>query len=189
MERIDGHVAVANTLALKLARVTLASKDPEGGEIGRDETGQPDGILRETAKEMVKSVIPPPTPEKRRQAIEAALQDIAQSGVTSVQDNSDSENGEAYWDDFGIFEQLEQEGKLTARISEWLPFSEPLEDAEAAARRPSAERHHAAHRNAEGVSGRLAGIAYRGFADALCRRSYKFRHSPHRSGDAEPDDD
>ncbi len=127
MERIDGHVAVANTLALKLARVTLASKDPEGGEIGRDETGQPDGLLRETAKELVKSVIPPPTPEKRRQAIEAALKDIASSGVTSVQDNSDSENGEAYWQDFGIFEQLEREGKLTARISEWLPFTEPLE--------------------------------------------------------------
>jgi predicted amidohydrolase YtcJ len=127
MERIDGHVAVANTLALKLARVTLASKDPDGGEIGRDATGQPDGILRETAKEMVKSVIPPPTPEKRRQAIEAALLDIAQSGVTSVQDNSDSENGEAYWDDFRIFEQIEREGKLTARISEWIPFTAPLE--------------------------------------------------------------
>jgi predicted amidohydrolase YtcJ len=127
MERIDGHVAVANTLALKLARVTLASKDPDGGEIGRDETGQPDGILRETAKEMVKSVIPPPSPDKRRQAIEAALLDISRSGVTSVQDNSDSENGEAYWDDFGIFEQLEREGKLTVRISEWIPFTEPLE--------------------------------------------------------------
>ncbi len=127
MERIDGHVAVANTLALKLARVTLASKDPEGGEIGRDATGQPDGVLRETAKEMVKTAIPAPTREKRRQAIEAALLDIAHSGVTSVQDNSDSENGEAYWDDFGIFEQLEREGKLTARISEWIPFTEPLE--------------------------------------------------------------
>ena len=127
MERIDGHVAVANTLALKLGRVTLASKDPEGGEIGRDSTGQPDGILRETAKEMVKSVIPAPTPEKRRQAIEAALQDIAKSGVTSVQDNSDSENGEAYVEDFAIFEQLEREGKLTVRISEWIPFAESLE--------------------------------------------------------------
>jgi predicted amidohydrolase YtcJ len=127
MERIDGHVAVANTLALKLSRVTLASKDPEGGEIGRDATGQPNGILRETAKEMVKTAVPTPTPEKRRQAIEAALQDIARSGVTSVQDNSDSENGEAYWDDFRIFEQLEREGKLTARISEWIPFTEPLE--------------------------------------------------------------
>ena len=127
LERIDGHVAAANTLALKLSRVTLASKDPEGGEIGRDSTGQPNGILRETAKEMVKSVIPAPTPEKRRQAIEAALLDIARSGVTSVQDNSDSENGEAYWEDFRIFEQLEQEGKLTVRISEWIPFAAPLE--------------------------------------------------------------
>jgi predicted amidohydrolase YtcJ len=127
MERIDGHVAVANTLALKLSRVTLASKDPDGGEIGRDATGQPNGILRETAKEMVKSAVPAPTAEKRRRAIEAALQDIARSGVTSVQDNSDSENGEAYWDDFRIFEQLEREGKLTLRISEWIPFVEPLE--------------------------------------------------------------
>jgi len=127
VERIDGHVAVANTLALKLSRVTLASKDPEGGEIGRDSTGQPNGILRETAKEMVKEVVPAPTPEKRRQAIEAALLDIARSGVTSVQDNSDSENGEAYWDDFKILEQLEREGKLTARISEWIPLAEPLE--------------------------------------------------------------
>jgi predicted amidohydrolase YtcJ len=127
MERIDGHVAVANTLALTLSRVTLASKDPAGGEIGRDSTGQPDGILRETAKEMVKTVIPAPTLEKRREAIEAALQDIARSGVTSVQDNSDSENGEAYWEDFKIFEQLEREGKLSARISEWIPFPAPVE--------------------------------------------------------------
>src|SRR5216684_3128779 len=129
MERIDVHFAVANTLALKLSRVTLASKDPDGGEIGRDSTGQPDGILRETAKEMVKTVIPPPTPEKRRQAIETALQDIARSGITSVQDNSDAESGaEAYWDDFKIFEQLEREGKLTVRVSEWLPFSASLDE-------------------------------------------------------------
>jgi predicted amidohydrolase YtcJ len=127
VERIDGHVAVANTLALKIARVTLASKDPEGGEIGRDISGQPNGILRETARDPVESIIPKPTPEKCRQAIEAALQDIARGGVTSVQDNSDAENGGAYWDDFQIFEQLEREGKLTVRISEWLPFSEPLD--------------------------------------------------------------
>ena len=127
VERIDGHVAVANTLALKVARVTLASKDPEGGEIGRDISGQPNGILRETARDPVEAIIPQPTPEKRRKAIEAALQDIARSGVTSVQDNSDPENGAAYWDDFQIFEQLEREGKLTVRISEWLPFNEPLD--------------------------------------------------------------
>jgi hypothetical protein len=127
LDRTDGHVAVANTLALKMARVTLASKDPEGGEIGRDVSGQPNGILRETARDLVTAVIPAPTTEKRREAIEKALQEIAQAGITSVQDNSDAENGEAYWDDFQTFEQLERQGKLTARISEWLPFNASLE--------------------------------------------------------------
>jgi len=127
LDRTDGHVAVANTLALKLARVTLASKDPEGGEIGRDISGQPNGILRETARDFVSAVIPAPTPDRRRQALEAALQDIASAGITSVQDNSDAENGDAYWSDFQILEQLEREGKLTARVSEWLPFNAPLE--------------------------------------------------------------
>jgi predicted amidohydrolase YtcJ len=127
LDRTDGHVAVANTLALKLARVTLASKDPEGGEIGRDISGQPNGILRETARDFVSAVIPAPTPDRRRQALQAALQNIASAGITSVQDNSDAENGDAYWGDFQILEQLEREGKLTARVSEWLPFSAPLE--------------------------------------------------------------
>ncbi len=127
LDRTDGHVAVANTLALKLARVTLASKDPEGGEIGRDISGQPNGILRETARDFVTAVIPAPTPDRRRQALEAALQNIASAGITSVQDNSDAENGDAYWSDFQILEQLEREGKLTARVSEWLPFNAPIE--------------------------------------------------------------
>ncbi len=125
--RIDGHVAVANTLALKMARVTLASKLPEGGEIGRDATDQPNGILRETAQSMVQSIIPSPTPDKRRQAIEAALQDIASSGVTSVQDYSFDSDSAGQWQNFQIFEQLERDGKLTARISEWLPFQDPLD--------------------------------------------------------------
>src|SRR5262249_14706791 len=58
LDRSDGHVAVANTLALKLARLTVATRDPEGGEIGRDATGQPNGILRETARDLLTPVIP-----------------------------------------------------------------------------------------------------------------------------------
>lgn len=127
MERVDGHVSVANTLALKLAHVTLASKDPEGGEIGRDISGQPNGILREAARDLVASVIPQPTLEKQRQAIEAALQDVARWGITSVQDYSHWHDPDAGWQDFKIFEQLEKEGKLTVRISEWLPFDLPVE--------------------------------------------------------------
>ncbi len=124
--RIDGHAAVANSLALKLAHVTQASKTPEGGEIVRDRSGAPDGVLRETAQELVASLVPPPTAQKRRQAIEAALQDIARSGVTSVQDFSGGD-GETNLANFKVLEQLESEGKLTVRISEWLPFNEPVE--------------------------------------------------------------
>ncbi len=120
LQRVDGHIAVANTRALQLASVTVASKDPAGGKIDRDETGTPTGILRESARAAVFAVIPKPTPDKRRQAIEAALQDLARWGVTSAQDNSS-------WEDFQIYEELEREGKLTARITEWLPFDAPLE--------------------------------------------------------------
>ena len=127
LERIDGHVAVANTLVLKMAHVSLASKDPEGGEIGRDINGQPNGVLRETARELVTSIIPPPVPEQRRKAVEAALQDIARSGITSVQDYSEGGDADANWQDFKLFEQLEKEGKLTVRISEWLPFDLPVQ--------------------------------------------------------------
>ena len=119
--RVDGHIGVANTRALQLASVTVATRDPEGGKIDRDDAGTPNGILREKAQEAVAAVIPKPTHEKRRQAIELALADLASHGITSAQDNSQ-------WEDFQIYEELEHEGKLTARISEWLNFDDTLED-------------------------------------------------------------
>lgn len=121
LERVDGHIGVANTRALQLASVTVASKDPDGGKIDRDDSGTPNGILREKAQELVKSVIPKPTHEKRTDAIKLALEDMASHGITSAQDFSQ-------WEDFEIYEELETDGKLTARISEWLPFDESLED-------------------------------------------------------------
>jgi predicted amidohydrolase YtcJ len=124
--RIDGHVAVVNTMALRVARITVATKSPAGGEIARDTSGAPDGILRETAQTLVSSLIPPPTADKQRQAIELALQDIARSGVTSVQDFS-GQDADSNLTNFKILEQLESEGKLTARISEWLPFDQSVE--------------------------------------------------------------
>ena len=59
--RVDGHIGVANTKALQLASVTVASRDPDGGKIDRDEAGTPNGILREKAQQLVVSVIPKPT--------------------------------------------------------------------------------------------------------------------------------
>ena len=84
--RIDGHIAVANTRALQLGSITLASRDPQGGHIDRNENGEPTGILRETAKDAILNVVPKPTHEQMRQGIELALTDLAQHGVTSAQD-------------------------------------------------------------------------------------------------------
>jgi hypothetical protein len=120
--RIDGHIAVANTRALQLASITLASRDPQGGHIDRNEAGEPTGILRETAQAAVRDVIPKPTHDQRREGIQLALADLAEHGVTSAQDYSPA------WENFQIYEELEKEGKLSARISEWLPFDETVED-------------------------------------------------------------
>ncbi len=120
--RIDGHIAVANTRALQLGSITIASRDPQGGHIDRNEAGEPTGILRETAQSAVSGVIPKPTHQRRRAGIELALADLAEHGVTSAQDFSPP------FENFQIYEELEKEGKLTARISEWLPFDEPVEE-------------------------------------------------------------
>jgi predicted amidohydrolase YtcJ len=120
--RIDGHIAVANTRALQLGSVNLASRDPQGGHIDRNETGEPTGILRETAQDAVLSVVPKPNHDQRREALQLALADLAEHGVTSAQDYSPA------WEDFQVFEELEKEGKLTARITEWLPFDDSIEE-------------------------------------------------------------
>ncbi|HYW38604.1 MAG TPA: amidohydrolase [Terriglobales bacterium] len=120
LERVDGHIGVANTRALQLASITVATRDPEGGKIDRDDAGTPNGILREMVLAM-QAVIPKPTHDKRRQAIELALADLASHGITSAQDNSQ-------WEDFQVYEELEHEGKLTARISEWLTLDDSIED-------------------------------------------------------------
>jgi predicted amidohydrolase YtcJ len=121
--RVDGHIAIANSAALKAAGITSHTQDPHGGKIDRDEKGEPTGILRETAMGLVFDKIPAPTTAQRRRAAELALQDAARWGITSAQDNSD-------WEDFLEYEQLEKEGKLTLRIAEWLPFDAPVAELE-----------------------------------------------------------
>ncbi len=128
LDRVDEHTAVANTRALQLASITIASKDPEGGHIDRNENGEPTGILREMAIPIVRAVIPKPNLEKRRHALELALADLAEHGVTSAQDCSSVEDSCNVWEDFQIYEDLEHEGKLTVRITEWLPFEQPVDE-------------------------------------------------------------
>ena len=124
LTHISGHVAVANSLALQLAGITKSASDPAGGEIEKDATGEPTGMLKESAAmRLVESKIPEPSAEQRRRGIELALADVAQHGVTSVQDNST-------WEDFLTYRAIKNDGKLTVRITEWLPFPAPLEKLE-----------------------------------------------------------
>src|SRR5882757_9466121 len=120
-ERIDGHIAIANTAALEAAGITRATSDPQGGKFDHDPAGELTGIVREDpAMEMVFKVIPPPTPAERKRALSLAFADASIHGVTSVQDYSE-------WDDFLVMEQLEREDHLPVRVSEWLTFADPIE--------------------------------------------------------------
>jgi predicted amidohydrolase YtcJ len=119
--RTDGHIAVVNSAALKAAGITAATKDPEGSKIDRDAKGEPTGIIRERpALALVEKVIPKPGREERIAALTVAVQDALAHGVTTVQDLSD-------WEDFPALEEMEREGKLHLRVSEWLAFDAPVE--------------------------------------------------------------
>ena len=120
LERTDGHIAIANTAALKAAGITDATPNPQGGQIDRDAEGHATGIVREgPTLTMVEKVIPPPSLAVRRQGIELAMQDALSHGVTSIQDFSD-------WDDFLAMEEMEHQGTLHLRIAEWIDFNQPV---------------------------------------------------------------
>jgi predicted amidohydrolase YtcJ len=119
LDRIDGHISIANSAALAAAGITGKTVPPQGGAIDLDANGEPTGILRESAQGLVYKVIPPPSHDERLRGDELAIADALSHGITSVQDFSD-------WQDFLIYEELEKEGSLNLRITEWLPFKAPL---------------------------------------------------------------
>lgn len=110
VNRTDGHMALANSLALKLAQVTKATKDVPGGEIVRDANGEPTGILKEdAAMNLVDRVIPPRSWDENYAAALAATEHAASVGVTSVQDMSTGA-------DIGLYQYLLEQGELKTRI-------------------------------------------------------------------------
>src|SRR2546425_49882 len=110
VNRLDGHMSLANSVALKLAGVTRETKDPPGGLIVRDpKTGEPTGILKDAAMGFVDRVIPDATHEERLAAARAATGHAARLGVTSVQDMSAGR-------DVGLYQTLLDRGELKTRI-------------------------------------------------------------------------
>lgn len=119
VQRVDGHVSWANTLALRKANVTRETVAPASGEMLRDESGEPTGILKETAGTLVGRVVPEPTAVEKMQGIERALAEARRYGITSIQDNSGYETTKLY-------RELMQQGKLTVRIAEWQNFEDTI---------------------------------------------------------------
>lgn len=84
LTRVDGHAAWVNSAALALAE--LPDEDPPGGQIIRDDNGEPTGVLIDTAMDFVSVHIPPPTEEEQEIAMTLALQEMVRYGITSHHD-------------------------------------------------------------------------------------------------------
>ena len=110
VSRLDGHMALANSLALKLAGVTRETVDPAGGLIVRDQkTGEPTGVLKDAAMGYVWKTVPESSFAEKLAAARAATEHAAKLGVTSVQDMSAG-------DDVGVYQTLLDRGELKTRI-------------------------------------------------------------------------
>ena len=110
VSRLDGHMALANSVALKLAGVTRDTRDPDGGLIVREpKTGEPTGVLKDAAMNLVSKKIPTATSEEKLAAARAATEHAAHLGVTSVTDMSAGA-------DVGIYQELLRRGELKTRI-------------------------------------------------------------------------
>ena len=116
IDRLDGHMALANTAALRLAHVTKDSVAPAGGVIVRDARGEPTGIFKDNAKDMVYRAIPALTPEQEDSAALHAEHYAASLGVTSVAHVS------AGWGDYEAYRRLTAKGLSVTRVTVFPPL-------------------------------------------------------------------
>lgn len=114
--RLDGHMSLANSLALRLAGVTRATADVDGGEIVRDASGEPAGVLKDNAADLVFRVIPPPGAEMTDRALDAAMTYVAAQGVTAVHNMGS-------WEDLETFARAHAAGRLRTRIYAAVPLA------------------------------------------------------------------
>jgi len=116
VSRFDGHMAVANSYAMQLAGINKNTAAPEGGLIVRDEkTGEPTGVFKDNAMDLIYKVIPASTFEQREEAALRALKEAKENGITSIQDITSP-------NDLRVYQKLEKDGLLTCRIYTRLPI-------------------------------------------------------------------
>jgi predicted amidohydrolase YtcJ len=116
INRLDGHMALANTAALVAAKVPMSGGDVAGGTIVRASDGSPAGVFKDNAQELVDRAVPDPTPAMLDRALDAAMRYVAERGVTSVHNMGS-------WSDVAAFERAREGGKLRTRIYAAVPLS------------------------------------------------------------------
>jgi predicted amidohydrolase YtcJ len=117
VSRLDGHMALANSAALRAANVTRSTPDVAGGEIVRDEDGEPTGLLKDNAMRLVDTAVPPPSDDMRDRALQAAMQYVAERGVTTVHNMGS-------WADLATFERAKRARGLNTRIYGVVPLAD-----------------------------------------------------------------
>jgi hypothetical protein len=110
VERYDGHEALANSVAMKLAGIDAKTPDVPGGVVMRDASGNPTGVFKDAAMPLIYKAIPPMTQEQRLRAVRGALKYAASLGVTSVQHMNPE------FADVAAYSELAEKGELTTRI-------------------------------------------------------------------------
>jgi len=116
IQRGDGHSHLANSAALRAAGITRDTRDVPGGEIVRDERGEPTGVLRDNATSLVARVVPDPLDAQEDAALDAAMKYVAEQGVTSV-------HNMGTWRNLAIFDRAHRARRLRTRIYAAVPLS------------------------------------------------------------------
>jgi predicted amidohydrolase YtcJ len=123
VQRLDGHMSLANSAALRAAGVTRHTRDVAGGEIVRDAAGEPTGILKDKATSLVDRVVPDPLPHLEDAALDAAMTHVAAQGVTSVHHMGSVGSAEASWRHLDVFQRAHRAKRLRTRIYAVVPLS------------------------------------------------------------------
>jgi len=116
VRRLDGHMALANTAALRAAAVTRETGDVDGGTIVRDAAGEPTGVLKDNAQSIIDRIAPPYSDDELDTALDAAMRFVAAQGVTAV-------HHMGTWDDLRVFERANSNGQLATRIYAAVPIN------------------------------------------------------------------
>ena len=124
--RACGHSCVLNSAALRLAGISRGTPDPEGGRIGRDENGEPDGRLYENAIELATAARPQPDREELKDMLRLAMRETARYGITSVQTDDYSTFRAVSWQEINAaYRELEEAGEMRVRVTEQCNFPDP----------------------------------------------------------------